>query len=299
MTQETETSSASRLKGLVYAIISSASFGMIPLFTMPAINAGMSNESIIFYRFAFSTLLFALLVAKQRPCMKIPRAAALPLVMLTLFYALCSLFLLTSYAYMPTGVATTIHFLYPVFVTVLMVTLFKEKLSLKLAISILLAVAGVALLSLNGVHGDISGKGLAIVLVTVFCYGAYIVGVNKTNVRTMDGMAVTFYVLLLTTVFCAGHLLVIGSPLEAIPDFNVGFNLVMLGLVPTLVSNLCLVLAIRHIGSTTTSVLGCMEPLTAVIFGVLFLGEQLAAMQYAGIAVVLASVIIVLTDKKK
>ena len=40
-----------------------------------------------------------------------------------------------------------------------------------------------------------------------------------------------------------------------------------------------------------------MEPLTAVVIGVLFLGEQLVPMQYAGIAVVLISVLIVLTDK--
>lgn len=286
-----------RITGLIYAIISSASFGMIPMFTVPAIKAGMDNSSIIFYRFAFSTLLFSLLILCKRPDMRIREKAILPLLILTLFYAFCSLFLLTSYSYMPTGVATTIHFLYPVFVTVLMVAFFKERLSLKLIASVVLAISGVALLSLNGGGGAISMKGVAIVLVTVFCYGSYIVGVNKTKVKEMDSMAVTFYVLLLTTVFCIANIAISGHTLQAIPDMHIGLNLVMLGFIPTLVSNLCLVLAIKHIGSTTTSILGCMEPLTAVVIGVLFLGEQLVPMQYAGIAVVLISVLIVLTDK--
>ena len=231
-----------RITGLIYAIISSASFGMIPMFTVPAIKAGMDNSSIIFYRFAFSTLLFSLLILCKRPDMRIREKAILPLLILTLFYAFCSLFLLTSYSYMPTGVATTIHFLYPVFVTVLMVTFFKEMLSLKLIASVVLAISGVALLSLNGGGGAISMKGVAIVLVTVFCYGSYIVGVNKTKVKEMDSMAVTFYVLLLTTVFCIANIAISGHTLQAIPDMHIGLNLVMLGFIPTLVSNLCLVL---------------------------------------------------------
>ena len=250
-----------RITGLIYAIISSASFGMIPMFTVPAIKAGMDNSSIIFYRFAFSTLLFSLLILCKRPDMRIRKKAILPLLVLTLFY------------------------------------FFKERLSLKLIASVVLAISGVALLSLNGGGGAISMKGVAIVLVTVFCYGSYIVGVNKTKVKEMDSMAVTFYVLLLTTVFCIANIAISGHTLQAIPDMHIGLNLVMLGFIPTLVSNLCLVLAIKHIGSTTTSILGCMEPLTAVVIGVLFLGEQLVPMQYAGIAVVLISVLIVLTDK--
>ena len=45
-----------KVNGLLYGLLSSASFGLIPLFTIPAMQAGMQFESILFYRFLFACL---------------------------------------------------------------------------------------------------------------------------------------------------------------------------------------------------------------------------------------------------
>ena len=133
--------------------------------------------------------------------------------------------------------------------------------------------------------------GIGLVLITVVGYGSYLLFYSRPLIRQLDSAVSTFYVLLLTTLFCSLALLLRGEEgLQAVPDWATAVNLLLLSTIPTLCSNLLIVLAIRRVGSTPTSVLGCMEPLTAVVLGVAFLGEALSALQTAGIFTVLAAV---------
>lgn len=282
-----------RFQGILYALISSATFGMIPLFAVPALRSGMNTSSVLFYRMAFSVLLMGILLLSRRTDMRISRRQLFTILGLSVFYTASSLFLLESYLYIPSGIATTIHFLYPVFVTVIMVTLFHEKLSRTMFAAVIMAVAGVWILSSGGSNGTISIPGVIMVLITVVAYGSYMVGANKSCAGSVDGLVMTFYVLLFTACFCGLNVWLREKSLDPIPDLHTGMNLVLLGLIPTLVSNLFLILAIHKVGSTITAVLGCMEPLTAVMAGVLCLNEFIAGAQYAGILIILLSVALV------
>lgn len=292
--------SLKRFQGILYALLSSASFGMIPMFAVPALRSGMSTTSVLFYRMAFSAVLMGLLVLVRKTDMRITRRQLFTIIGLSVFYMASSLFLLESYLYIPSGIATTIHFLYPVFVTMLMVSLFHEKLSVVMMVAIALAVGGVYLLSSGNPGGkSISLFGVGIVLITVVAYGSYIVGVKQSCASRVDGLAMTFYVLFFTALQCGVNVLFHGEGLDAIPNFGIGLDLVLLALIPTLVSNLFLILAIHKVGSTITAVLGCMEPLTAVGVGVLFLGEEVRGLQYFGIVVILVAVALVILGNRR
>ena len=81
------------------------------------------------------------------------------------------------------------------------------------------------------------------------------------------------------------------------PDPQSVGSLVLLAVLPTVVSNITLVLAVQNIGGTLTSVLGALEPLTAVCIGVLAFGEEFTFREGAGIFVILAAVtVIILTN---
>lgn len=193
-----------------------------------------------------------------------------------------ALLLTTSYLYIPSGIATTIHFLYPVVVTTVMILFFKDKVSVPVIGATLMAILGVYLLSNNGTAGTVSLKGLLLVLTTVVTYALYIVGVNKSCVHRMDGLKLTL------CAFGRGYgvrfeFIGEGVPLDPIPDWETGVYLLLLALIPTLVSDFTLILSVQHVGSTTTAVLGCMEPLTAVCMGVWFLHESLGFWQLAGL----------------
>lgn len=152
-----------------------------------------------------------------------------------------------------------------------------------------MAIGGVYLLS-GSEGGTLNSTGLALALTTVLTYASYIVGINKSSVSDMDGLKLTFYVLLSGAFIFLLNLIVNREMLTPIPSWEIGVDLILLALVPTLISDLTLILAVQHVGSTTTAVLGCMEPLTAVIMGVLFLGESCNFIQSIGICIILIAV---------
>lgn len=281
-----------RTKGIVYALISSSTFGLIPLFAVPILMMGtMSGPSILFYRFGLAALFIGLIGVVQGKKFRIDFKQGTKLTVLGWFYAATAMWLLESYSMIPSGVATTIHFLYPVLVTLIMVTFFKEPKSVWIFGAAIVSIAGVALLNWTG--GEVNYEGIATVLITVVTYAVYIVGVNKSGVDKMDPIPLTFYVLLSGALMFAAFA-EMTTGIEPVRDWNTGFNLALLALVPTVVSDLTLVMAVKRVGSTVTSVLGSMEPLVAVLVGILYFGEPFGLKSALGLILIIGAVIVVI-----
>lgn len=286
-----------RYLGFFYGIISASTFGLIPVFSIPALNAGMSVNNVLFYRFLISMIILGSYLLIKKHSIKVKKEEFLTLAGLILLSGTTAFCLMKSYCYIPSGVATTIHFLYPVLVTVLMTLLFKERFSMWFGLAIALAVSGVATISGLSSGAEVNAIGLGYALMTVLTYALYIVGINKSKAGRMNGLTMTFYVMVMLCVFFLTLSLFEGK-IQMIPDFKVFGNITMLALFPTLLSNFTLIMAIKKIGSTTTAIMGCVEPVTAVMMGVLILGEPLFMHHIAGIALILTSVsFVILSDK--
>ena len=280
------------VSGLCYAIISSATFGLIPLFTVPSINSGVAVNTVVFARFFISFVAMGIVMLLKGKSFKISKNDYKTLCWLSFFYASTSILLTLSYLYIPSGMATTIHFLYPVLVTLIMILLFKESGNWIVYTAIFLAVMGVAFLGHSDTGGSINTIGLTLALITVCTYATYIVGVRKSKVHEMDSFKMTFYILMNCAIIFFINVLVQDGGFSPIPDTETALNLVMLALISTLVSDLTLIVAVQKVGPTTTAILGCMEPLTAVSIGVYFLGETCNMLQIIGIIVILFAVIL-------
>ena len=313
------------IRGLIMAILSSATFGLIPLFSIPLMENGnaelqLNLDNVCFYRFLFSALLMGVIVfvsfaRKSKGDFSFRKVTAdafsltpkqLGLMMLiSVFYASTSIFLTASYTVgeIPSGIATTMHFLYPVFVTAMMILFFGEKFTILKAVSVALAFGGVFFLSGASFNEGISLNplGLLFVLVTIFTYGSYIIGVNNLKaIASMNGMKLTFYVLAFSCLLFCGNIVVKGGSFQPLVTFHQWWNILALAFIPTLISDLTLVYAIQIIGSTTTAILGCMEPLTAVLVGISVFGEKLSTNQGIGMILVFIAVyLVILTQKKK
>jgi drug/metabolite transporter (DMT)-like permease len=313
------------IRGLIMAILSSATFGLIPLFSIPLMENGnaelqLNLDNVCFYRFLFSALLMGVIVfvsfaRKSKGDFSFRKVAAdafsltpkqLGLMMLiSVFYASTSIFLTASYTVgeIPSGIATTMHFLYPVFVTAMMILFFGEKFTILKAVSVALAFGGVFFLSGASFNEGISLNpiGLLFVLVTIFTYGSYIIGVNNLKaIASMNGMKLTFYVLAFSCLLFCGNIVVKGGSFQPLVTFHQWWNILALAFIPTLISDLTLVYAIQIIGSTTTAILGCMEPLTAVLVGISVFGERLNINQGIGMVLVFIAVyLVIITQKKK
>ena len=311
----------SNIKGVLYAVVSSATFGLIPLFSIPLLHAGMASPTILFYRMLLSAAIMAAVALLLKRNFRISRRdfgvlAGLSLMyaatslatgrrlriarrdfgvvfLLSLFRAGCSLSLVFAYANIATGVASTIHFLYPLAVALAMTLFFRERSSVWIVIAVFISLVGVALLAWGDAGNNDPGRGLIYAGTTVFTYAVYIIGGMKSRAGRLDPLIVAFYVL----TFSAAVFLVYAlstSGIAVVHTWHIWRNLLLLALLPTVLSNLTLVLAIKHIGSTMTSILGSMEPLTAVLVGVVHFGEGFDLDSAAGLILVVTAVIIVI-----
>ena len=289
------------LRGVLYAVVSSATFGLIPLFSIPLLQGGMSSPAILFYRFGLAAAMMGLIALATRRPLRITWPQTGTLLLLGAMYSVTALGLLRSYTYIPSSVATTINFLYPLGVAIVMTLFFREKNSVWLLVAILISLVGVALLSWGDIGGPQSDRaivGVGFAAATVLTYTIYIVGVKKSRISRLDPMIQAFYVLLFSACFFLVYALsTTGAPLPG--KWHLWQNLLLLALVPTVVSNLTLVLAIKEIGSTMTSILGSMEPLTAVLVGVLHFGEKFGLDSASGLILIITAVIIVILQAKK
>lgn len=284
------------LKGFLYGIATSVTFGLIPLFTLPLMAKGMKFDSILFYRFLFAALALTGMMLFRKESFRIEKKEGLMLTVLGFFYTGSAMFLFWGYSFMAAGIATTLHFTYPVFVTLLMGIFFREKTSWITLLAIGLAICGVARLSLGDGEIRLSATGVGIVLLSAVAYALYIVTVNKSSVRQMAGRKLTLYVFIVSTVLFFIKIQ-IGGALQPIPDTASFINLLLLALVPTVVSNITLVHAVHHIGSTLTAVLGAMEPVTAVTVGVLLFGERFTPHLALGVFLIIVAVTMIILSK--
>ena len=285
-----------RLKGFIYGVVTSVTFGLIPLFTLPLMREGMLSDSILFYRFFVSTIALGLVMLIKHESFSISLRDLPIIFVLALFYTASALFLLYGYEVMGAGVATTIHFTYPVFVTLLMLILFREKVSLVTMLAILLAIGGVAKLSLHGTTLRLNPTGVIAVLLSALGYASYIIAVNKSRLKNLHSRKLAFYVFAFTMlVFFIKD--TAGNGIQPIPDLGSAVNIILLAVAPTVISNITLLLAVRNIGGTLTSILGALEPVTAVCIGALVFSEAFTWSEFIGIVLILTAVVLIILNR--
>lgn len=193
----------------------------------------------------------------------------------------------------------TLLFLYPLEVALMMALIYKERLTAKTGAAIALSLLGIGLLYRGGEGGmPLSSIGLLLVFLSSFTYAIYIVFVNKANLQ-MGPLKLTFYVMIFCLLFLTLYSVSLGSglpPLLQSPS-SYGWAL-MLGFVPTVLSLVLMTKAVKIVGSTSTAIMGGLEPLTAVVIGVCVFGETLTIRLALGILLVLASVVVLAVKKK-
>ena len=88
---------------------------------------GMNFESILFYRFLFACLALGCILLLDKQSFHIKRKEIPSLMLLAFLYLMSAVFLFWGYKFMASGVATTIHFMYPVLTTLIMMIFFRER----------------------------------------------------------------------------------------------------------------------------------------------------------------------------
>ncbi len=284
-----------RFVGAIEAILSAAFFGLIPFFFLPLYAKGFTSEASLVYRFGFACLimLFSMLIKRKSLAISFKGFSALTLVGIA--YFLSALCLFSAINHMPSGIASTIFFINPIFVMLIMVLFFKEPLeNYKILLSIT-TFFGVALLS--GFFDEISAiniTGLTYSILAGFFCSIYIIGLYKVQLYNIGKETLSFYLFLICTVisFCYS---IITDTFILPPTCYDWAYLAVAAFVTAILSNLLLMSAIKKIGSVISAILGAAEPITAVVVGVMIFNEGLTLSTILGILIIIISVILLTT----
>lgn len=283
-----------RIKGVLLAAVSSSTFGLAPFFSITLLLMGFSAFEVLSYRWGIAAVILTVFGLLSGCDFRLNRKDLAVVFALSLLRAVTSFSLIIAYQNIASGVASTIHFMYPLAVTLVMMFFFHEKKSSWVIVSVFMSLAGAFLLS-SGDTGAKDGNmilGLVAACISVFSYAGYIIGVQHTRAVKINSTVLTCYVMGLGALFY-----IIGacctSGLRVVTDGYTWLIILGLALPATAISNITLVQAIKYTGPTLTSILGAMEPLTAVVIGVFVFNELFTLNTVAGILLILLAVIMV------
>ncbi|HYE82857.1 MAG TPA: EamA family transporter [Clostridia bacterium] len=286
-----------RVPGIIYAISSAVAFGFVPVFAVIAYSGGTNAVTAVFLRFFLASVILLGILRYRKVKLAVSKKVFWRLAYLSIVgYAATCVTLFISYNYISIGLATILHFVYPAVVTVLSFFIFKEKLRPVKIISLLLSIAGVYILAGSG-DASVSMGGVVLALVSGILYSIYTIELGREEIKTMDGLLLTFYVSLLSS----ASILLYGAATK-----NLMFSLQLSGLLAVLgLAVVCTVFgilvyckAVQAIGPSDTAILSTFEPVTGVIMGIVMFGEKLDLTTAIGSSFIIISVLLFSYNRK-
>lgn len=285
--------------GYTAGVITGVAYGLNPLFAMPLMSNGASVDSILFFRYFIAVALLGLYLAWRRASFRVTLQQGALLAVLSLLFAASSILLFESYRYIPSGLATTLIFLFPVMVALIMVLLGVYP-TWQVWLSIAISFVGVIAMTGVGTGTAAHPVGVLLSIGSALSYAIFIVIVNRSrSIARVSNTVLTFYALAVGSIVFGLRILASDSaPMAGISGTVAWVNLIGLALLPTIISTATLSVATRRIGAAKASVLGVFEPVTAIIVGVAVLGEPLTFNIILGISLAIAAVLFMVISSR-
>lgn len=285
----------SKISGIFYAILSAVAFGFMPIFVKLAYDGGANTVTVAFLRFLFSSIILFSYFLIKKIDYKLPKKEFKRVAILGFTgYAATSVTLYLSYKYISVGLATIMHFVYPIIVTMLACLIYKEKLTLLKTLALTFSVIGVyVLVGFSSIK--LSTLGVILAIGSGITYSIYIFDVGYSCLKNVDSLILTFYLCLFSTL----GILVYGL---GVGELNFNFeasgyiSIVGLTVICTIAAIILFNLAVKIIGSSNTSVLSTLEPITGIALSAIIFKEVISFNTIIGSALIIISVYLVLKE---
>lgn len=280
-------------KGYIYTALSAIIFGLMPLLTKIIIARGATSLTIPFFRVFYVTIVLFLVLKIKKIDFHLEKRDLLSVMLTSIFGSGLTIIILNeSYNYVDTGIATSLHFLYPLFVAILCCFFYGEKIKKKQIISLSFALVGIICFMSKG-NGSLFGYLLAIA--SGLTYAFYLVKMDKTGLVKMNAFKLSFYLALFTTIEIFTMNLFMQDVVFKMDAIAYGLLLV-LALSASFLATVLLQKGVLLLGSTRASFICLLEPVTSMIVGILFLGEALTLNKGLGGLAIIISLIIFLKE---
>ena len=284
-------------KGRIFLVLSAVVYGIIPTLSAFAYRGGMNGITLTFMRSVLSLpVLYAVIRADGRS-MRLNRCRARQIIILGVFGgAMPILLLYMSYQYIATGLATALHFVYPVMIIFITSVLYRRRPERIIVASVMVVSAGIYMYA--GPGAGANGIGITLALLSGLFYSFYVVYIVRSGLDKLDFVVVTFYVSLIT-----GILVLLFGAAGGRLFFRITPLSWCLGFIISLACSLCAMplfqLGVRYAGAEDAGIYSTLEPVTSMALGAVVLGETMGAPQMMGGALIVFGVLIVERSKQK
>lgn len=288
----------SYLKGCLYVVLSAILFGCMPLMAKNIYAEGVNAISLVLLRNILAVPVFYLLLCIKKIDIHPVKVGAIKrIVLLGLFGSvLTPALLFSSYNYISSGTATTLHFIYPVFVLLCCAVFFHDKIGLVKGCSVMLGSIGMLFFYTPGESSQFFGMALAVA--SGITYAAYIVYLDKSGLgkehpfKIGFGMTVSCSVMLGLCVMLSGEL--------TLPTSLLGWALCLLFAMVIMAGAVVLFqMGAAIVGPQRAAILSTFEPITGIAIGSMAFGEPFGIKTALGAVLIIAAVVLLAVFDKK
>lgn len=285
-----------KYKGILYALLSATAFGIMPMFAKIAYKNGSNPASSLLFRFLIAGLILLIYLSINRISIKISLKQFLILIFTGIFgYTFTTITLFISYNYLDSGLATSLHYIYPALVCIFSFILYKEKITTEKLLSLILSIGGVyALIAFE--NRTLNFTGILLALLSGVGYAVNVILLSLKKVKSLDNRVVTMYICLGASLGMFIYGLITDSLIFKI-NTEIVISYLGLSIVSTIASMLFLLKAIKTIGSSSASILGTFETVISIILGILFLNERLTLSLIIGTFMIITCAVILAKEK--
>lgn len=278
-------------KGYIYTALSAIIFGLMPLLTKIIIARGATSLTIAFFRVFYVTIVLFFVLKIKKIDLHLEKRDLLSAILTSIFGSGLTIIILNeSYNYVDTGIATSLHFLYPLFVAILCCFFYGEKIKKKQILSLSFALVGIICFMSKG-NGSLFGYFLAIA--SGLTYAFYLVKMDKSGLVKMNALKLSFYLALFTTIEIFTMNLFMQEVVFKMDVLSYALLLV-LALSSSFLATVLLQKGVLLLGSTRASFICLLEPVTSMVVGILWLNEAFTLNKGLGGLAIIISLIIFL-----
>ena len=289
----------SKVKGIGATLLSAIYFGFVPLLMKTVYAGGGNSFTAAFLRFAFSVPVLFVVLKIKGVDLRITREELKHFFIITAFgYAGTTLLVFTAYNYIPTGMTTTIHFLYPTFTVAGLMIFYREKIKASKIFCVILCLIGI-IMFYNGGEGHASLIGILLALCSSMTYAFYTIFLGKSEVlRDIEPMKRLFYMHIIGAMIMLAIGLISGNLNFHMTPLSWGVMALTANLT-AFVGALLYQIGVKYIGAESTAMLSTFEPITSVIVGILVYGEPMTLRIFIGCAAIIVSTLIIARTESK
>lgn len=276
-----------KAKGVILTILSAVLFGVTPVLASMSYELGSNAATLTFYRNLMVIPVLAIVMAVRKTDFRITKQQLGRIFLIGILGSgTTTVMLYASYDYVGISTATTLHFLYPVFVALICRIFYKDHLGKPKVLALIFASAGIALFLEPGEQMGMIGVILAVT--SGLTYAFYMVGIEKFGLKSMDPFQFSFYLAIS---------IVLEMLVYNIPTQDIVFDLSFRALLYTFIIAVCtscfavalLQLGVKYLNASSAAIFCLFEPITSSFCGVLLLHESLSIGKIVGSIVILVA----------